>query len=80
MTEPNETAEPSGASGGSLKRKENRIRIHYKTLCPLASTPRPTASIDGREGLPLGVTRPDNGVATMGRGQWLTANQCLCRT
>ena len=47
-------------------------KISYKTLCPLALAPRPTVCPTRRAGLPLGDTQPDNGRATMGRGQWLT--------
>lgn len=66
-------ASPSAASAGSLKRKEKRIWIHYKTLRQPAPAPRPTECF--RNGWqPPGVTQPDNGLATMGRGQWLTGN------
>lgn len=29
-------------------------------------------------GPPPGVTQPDNGLATMGRGQWLLAAETMC--
>ena len=56
---------PNDPLAGMQRREEKHIRPSYKTLCPLALTPRPTASIDGREGLPPGVSGP-----TTARQRW----------
>jgi hypothetical protein len=45
------------------------LTTHYETLRQPAPAPRPTECFrDGWQ--PPGVTQPDNGLATMGRGQW----------
>ena len=50
--------------------KEKQVQSPYRTLRPPAPAPRPTECFrDGEQ--PLGDTQPDNGRATMGRGQWL---------